>query len=66
VDGEIIVADIGNGYVYVDLGTQDAILDGLEFEVFKIQEGTMRQYKGKLRLQRFMIIQRSGHNRFDK
>jgi hypothetical protein len=50
VDGELIVADIGNGYVYVDLGLQDAILDGLEFEVFKIQEGTMRQYKGRIKI----------------
>jgi len=50
IDGEIIVADIGNGYVYVDLGLQDAILDGLEFDVFRIQEGTMRQYKGKIKI----------------
>lgn len=50
VDGEIILADNNNGYVYLDLGRKDAIMEGMEFDVFKIQEDNLRMIKGKIKI----------------
>lgn len=50
IDGEIIVADIVNGYVYIDLGRQHAILEGMEFDAFDIQKGGFKQDKGRIKV----------------
>lgn len=50
VDGEIIVADSLNGYVYINLGRKDAVMEGLEFEVFNIKQGGLKIRKGLVKI----------------
>ncbi|MEK7449671.1 MAG: BRCT domain-containing protein [Planctomycetota bacterium] len=50
IDGEIIMADIQNGYAYVDIGQKDTVQKGLEFDLFSIQQGGVRKYKGQAKL----------------
>ncbi|MFH1231278.1 MAG: BRCT domain-containing protein [Planctomycetota bacterium] len=50
IDGEIILADITNDYVYIDLGHQDAIIKGMDFDVFSILKGGIKKEKGKVKI----------------
>ncbi|MBI4834227.1 MAG: hypothetical protein HY811_05360 [Planctomycetes bacterium] len=50
VDGEVIFSDFTNGYVYVNLGKKNAVLDGMEFDVFNIEKGGMHMNKGKVKI----------------
>lgn len=50
IDGEIILVDIANDYVYIDLGRQDAIIKGMDFEVFTILKGGIKKEKGKVKI----------------
>ncbi len=47
-DGEIIVSDSQNGYVYINLGRKDAIFGGMDFNIFAILKGGLRKDKGKI------------------
>ncbi|MFH0887617.1 MAG: BRCT domain-containing protein [Planctomycetota bacterium] len=50
IDGEIILVDIANDYVYIDLGRQDAIIKGMDFDVFTILKGGIKKEKGKVKI----------------
>ncbi|MBI4712185.1 MAG: BRCT domain-containing protein [Planctomycetes bacterium] len=50
IDGQVILADVANNYVYIDLGASDAILKGMEFEIFSVQQGGLPQNKGKVQI----------------
>lgn len=52
VDGEVIVSDFANGYVYLDLGRDDAVFEGMEFDVFSIKKGGVRLKKGKVTIRK--------------
>ena len=50
IDGEVIVADPVNGYVYISLGKDEAIFSGMEFDVFDIQKGGIKVDKGRIKI----------------
>ena len=50
IDGEIILADTANDYVYIDLGGQDAIIKGMDFVVFSMLKGGIKKEKGKVKI----------------
>lgn len=50
IDGEVILADIDNGYVCVDLGRKDAVIKGMDFEVFSILKGGIKKTKGRVKI----------------
>ena len=50
IDGKIILADIGNNSVCIDLGAQDAIVKGMDFDIFTILKGGLKKAKGKAKI----------------
>ncbi|MEK7310254.1 MAG: BRCT domain-containing protein [Planctomycetota bacterium] len=50
IDGKIILADIGNNSVCIDLGAQDAIVKGMDFDIFTILKGGLKKSKGKAKI----------------
>ena len=50
IDGKIVLADIGNNSVCIDLGAQDAIIKGMDFDVFTIIKGGLKKGKGKVKI----------------
>ncbi|MDI6733176.1 MAG: hypothetical protein QME51_03680 [Planctomycetota bacterium] len=49
-DGKVILADISNRYVYIDIGAKDAIIKGMDFDVFTIVKGGVKKEKGKIKV----------------
>jgi len=50
IDGKIIMADIDNNSVCIDLGAQDAIVKGMDFDVFTILKGGLKKARGKVKI----------------
>jgi hypothetical protein len=50
IDGEIVFSDFANGYVYIDIGKKNAVLNGMEFDVFSIEKGGINLNKGKVKI----------------
>lgn len=50
IDGQITFSDAPNGYVYVDLGKNDAITENMEFDVFIIEKHGSPKNKGKVKV----------------
>jgi len=50
IDGKIILADIGNNSVCIDLGAKDAIVKGMDFDVFTILKGGLKKPKGRAKI----------------
>lgn len=50
IDGKIVLADISNNSVCIDLGAQDAIVKGMDFDVFTIIKGGLKKGKGKVKI----------------
>lgn len=50
IDGKIILADISNNSVCIDLGAKDAIVKGMDFNVFTILKGGLKKDKGKVKI----------------
>jgi len=50
IDGEIILADMTNGYVCIDLGQKDAVIKGMSFDIFTILKGGIKKEKGKAKI----------------
>lgn len=50
VDAKVILSDWDNGYVYLDIGRQDAIMPGMEFDIFSVQPTGLRLLKGRVKI----------------
>ncbi|MBI5778669.1 MAG: hypothetical protein HZA49_04345 [Planctomycetes bacterium] len=50
IDGKVVLADIGNNSVCIDLGAQDAIVKGMDFDVFTIIKGGLKKGKGRVKI----------------
>ncbi|MFA5794411.1 MAG: BRCT domain-containing protein [Candidatus Brocadiia bacterium] len=50
IDGQITFSDAPNGYVYIDLGKNDAITEKMDFDVFIIEKHGAPRNKGKIKI----------------
>jgi hypothetical protein len=50
IDGKVILSDIGNHSVCIDLGAKDAIVKGMDFDIFTILKGGLKKSKGKAKI----------------